>query len=120
MNILLIVESPTKQTSFAKYLKDQENHYTIASSKGHIRDLKISGIGGFGVDIENGFKPTYRIIKGKEDIVKELEKEVKKVDKVILATDPDREGESIAWHLADALKLDVATTDRIEFYEITK
>jgi len=120
MNILLIVESPTKQTSFAKYLKDQDNHYTIASSKGHIRDLKISGIGGFGVDIDNGFKPTYRIIKGKEDIVKELEKEVKKVDKVILATDPDREGESIAWHLADALKLDVATTDRIEFYEITK
>lgn len=120
MDILIIVESPTKEKSFAKYLKDQKDHYHIASSKGHIRDLSISGVGGFGVDITNGFKPTYRIIKGKEEIVKELEKATKKVDKVILATDPDREGESIAWHLADTLKLDVEKTERIEFYEITK
>jgi DNA topoisomerase I len=120
MNILLIVESPTKQTSFAKYLTGQEHTYTIASSKGHIRDLAISGEGGFGVDIKQGFKANYRIIKGKEAIVKDLEKAAKKADKVILATDPDREGESIAWHLADALKLDIENTDRIEFYEITK
>jgi DNA topoisomerase I len=120
MNILLIVESPTKQTSFAKYLKDQEDQFTIASSKGHIRDLAISGEGGFGVDIQSGFKANYRIIKGKESIVKDLQKAVKDADKVILATDPDREGESIAWHLADALKLDVEKTERIEFYEINK
>jgi DNA topoisomerase-1 len=120
MDILLIVESPTKQTSFEKYLKDQSDRYTIASSKGHIRDLAIRGEGGFGVEIEQCFKPTYRIIKGKEAIVKELQKAAKKVDKVILATDPDREGESIAWHLADALELDVEKTERIEFYEINK
>ena len=120
MNILIIVESPTKEKSFDKYLKGQEHTYTIASSKGHIRDLSTTGKERFGVDLSNGFKATYRIIKGKEDIVKDLEKQVKKVDKVILATDPDREGESIAWHLADTLKLDLDKTERIEFYEITK
>ena len=122
MNILIIVESPTKEKSFAKYLKDQKDKYVIASSKGHIRDLATSGKGGLGVDLENGFKPTYRISRkqDKDKVVKELEVAVKKADKVILATDPDREGESIAWHLADTLKLDVETTERIEFFEITK
>lgn len=122
MNILIIVESPTKEKSFAKYLKDQKDKYIIASSKGHIRDLATSGKGGLGVDIENGFKPTYRISRkqDKDKVVKELESAVKKADKVILATDPDREGESIAWHLADTLKLDVEKTERIEFFEITK
>lgn len=122
MNILIIVESPTKEKSFAKYLKDQKDHYVIASSKGHIRDLATTGKGGLGVDIENGFKPTYRISRkqDKDKVVKELEAAVKKADKVILATDPDREGESIAWHLADTLKLDIEKTERIEFFEITK
>ena len=75
MNILIIVESPTKEKSFAKYLKDQKDKYVIASSKGHIRDLATSGKGGLGVDLENGFKPTYRISRkqDKDKVVKELE-----------------------------------------------
>ena len=120
MNILLIVESPTKEKTFSKYLKDADDTYTVASSKGHVRDLSMKGEGRFGVDIKDGFKPTYKIIKGKEKIIDDLKKLAKKADKVILATDPDREGESIAWHLADELKLDISKTERIEFYEITK
>lgn len=120
MNILLIVESPTKQKTFEKYVAELPDTYTIASSKGHVRDLATSGRQGFGVDLENGFKPTYTIIKGKEKLITDLKKTAKKVDKVILATDPDREGESIAWHLADALELPKEKIERIEFYEITK
>ncbi len=120
MNILLIVESPTKQKTFEKYVSELPDTYIIASSKGHVRDLAISGAKGFGVDIENGFIPSYKVIKGKEKLVDDLKKSVKKVDKVILATDPDREGESIAWHLADALGLADSKIERIEFYEITK
>ena len=120
MNILLIVESPTKQKTFEKYVAELPDTYTIASSKGHVRDLAISGKQGFGVDIDHCFQPTYTIIKGKEKLVETLTKQAKKMDKVILATDPDREGESIAWHLADAMALDPKKTERIEFYEITK
>ena len=120
MNILLIVESPTKQKTFEKYVAELRDTYTIASSKGHVRDLAIKGPQGFGVDIEQCFQPTYTVIKGKEKLVETLTKQAKKMDKVILATDPDREGESIAWHLADALQLESSKIERIEFYEITK
>ena len=90
------------------------------SSKGHIRDLSTSGKYGFGVDIENHFKPNYVPIKGKKKIIDELKKEVKKVDKVFLATDPDREGEAISWHLKDALGIKDDAYERVIFNEITK
>jgi DNA topoisomerase-1 len=120
MNILLIVESPTKEKSFSKYLKDLPDSYTVKASVGHIRELTTKGKGGFGVDLDDCFKPTYEVSKDKVKTITELKKLAKKADKVILATDPDREGESIAWHLADTLELSVEKTDRIEFYEITK
>jgi DNA topoisomerase-1 len=120
MKVLLIVESPTKQKAFEKYVSELPDQYTIASSKGHIRDLAITGKQGFGVDIDACFAPTYKVIKGKEKLVDDLKKQAKKADKVILATDPDREGESIAWHLYDALGVGEKPVERIEFYEITK
>jgi len=120
MDILLIVESPTKEKSFTKYLKDLPDHYIVKASVGHVRDLSTSGKGGFGVDIEDCFAPRYEVNKDKIKTINELKKLAKKVDKVILATDPDREGESISWHLAQTLELDVNHTERIEFYEITK
>ena len=114
---LVIVESPAKSKTIAHYLG---NEYIVKASVGHIRDLATSGKGGLGVDVENNFKPTYIINKDKTKIVKELKKESKEVDEVILATDPDREGEAIAYHLASVLDLPIETTKRLEFHEITK
>ena len=114
---LVIVESPHKTGPIGDYLgKD----YTVVASKGHIRDLSTRGKNGFGVDIEDNFKPDYIPIKGKKSVITELKKEVKKVDRVYLATDPDREGEAISWHLYDALGLTDDNYDRIVFNEITK
>ncbi len=114
---LVIVESPSKSKTIEKYLgKD----YKVVSSKGHIRDLATKGKYGLGVDIEDNFKPTYTTIKGKKQTIDELKKEVKKADHVFLATDPDREGEAISWHLYDALGLKDDDYDRIVFNEITK
>lgn len=114
---LLIVESPHKSKTIEKYLgKD----FKVVSSVGHIRDLSTSGKYGFGVDIDNNFKPDYKIIKGKAKLVKELKKDIKDADFVYLATDPDREGEAISWHLYDTLGLKEENYDRIVFNEITK
>lgn len=114
---LVIVESPAKSKTIEKYLGSD---YKVLSSKGHIRDLSTSGKFGLGVDTENGFKPTYTTIKGKKKDIDALKKEADKADKVYLATDPDREGEAISWHLKDALNLDDKDYDRIVFNEITK
>ena len=114
---LVIVESPTKSKTIGHYLGEE---YVVEASVGHIRDLSISGKGGFGVDVDNDFKPTYVIEDDKKDIVKKLLSLKKKADEVILATDPDREGEAIAWHLAQVLKLPIETTKRLEFHEITR
>ena len=114
---LVIVESPAKSKTIEKYLGDE---YTVTSSKGHIRDLTTRGYGGFGVDIENGFEPMYKIMKDKKETVKELKALVKKADKVYLATDPDREGEAISWHLYETLNLVKKDYERIVFHEITK
>lgn len=114
---LVIVESPAKSKTIEKYLgKD----YKVLSSKGHIRDLATTGKYGLGVDVENDFKPTYEIIKGKTKDVKYLKKECQEADKVILATDPDREGENISWHLFDELKIPEEKYERVVFNEITK
>lgn len=114
---LVIVESPTKVKSIGKYLGSD---YVVSSSKGHIRDLSTKGQYGFGVDIENNFKPDYKTIKGKKKVIDELKKEVKNADKVYLATDPDREGEAISWHLYDCLGLNEDNYSRVVFNEITK
>jgi len=114
---LVIVESPSKSKTIEKYLG---NDYKVVSSLGHIRDLSTTGKYGFGIDIENNFKPNYVIIKGKNKLVTELKKEVKSSDFVYLATDPDREGEAISWHLFDTLGLSKDKYKRIVFNEITK
>lgn len=114
---LVIVESPTKCHTIKKFLgKD----FQVVASMGHIRDLSTSGKGGLGVDIQNNFKPTYVINKDKKKIVDELIKAKQKASEVYLATDPDREGEAISWHLASVLDLDVNTAKRLEFHEITQ
>jgi DNA topoisomerase-1 len=110
---LLIVESPAKAKTIEKYL---DNAYTVRASVGHIRDLPKSNKNA--IDIEGGFIPHYEISKGKEHVITELTKLTKKADEVLLATDPDREGEAIAWHLQQALKL--KKPKRIVFHEITK
>ena len=114
---LVIVESPAKSQTIEKYLGE---NYIVASSKGHIRDLTTRGYGGFGVDIENNFKPMYKNLRDKADVVRELKKTVKSVEKVYLATDPDREGEAISWHLYEVLGLENKNYERIVFHEITK
>ena len=117
---LVIVESPTKANTIQKYLG---NEYEVISSVGHIRDLAISGPGGLGVDVENQFKPKYVYIPGKRKIVNEIKKHVEQADVIYLATDPDREGEAISWHLYDALGMDKMKDKqifRVEFHEITK
>ena len=114
---LVIVESPAKCTTIKRYLGED---YQVMASLGHIRDLATSGKDGLGVDINNDFQPTYIINKDKQHIVRELKNAMYKCDEVILATDPDREGEAIAWHLAQVLGLDVETTKRLEFHEITR
>lgn len=114
---LVIVESPSKSKTIEKYLG---NDYKVVSSKGHIRDLATTGKFGLGVDIENHFKPNYINIPGKGKVITELKKDVKNSDKVYLASDPDREGEAISWHLYDALGLKDSDYDRVVFNEITK
>ena len=114
---LVIVESPAKSKTIEKYLGSD---FKVLSSKGHIRDLATSGKFGLGVDIDNGFKPNYIAIKGKSKDISALKKEAKAADKVYLATDPDREGEAISWHLKDELGLKDSDYDRIVFNEITK
>ena len=113
-NTLVIVESPAKAKSLGKFLGKR---YIVKASMGHIRDLPKSQ---FGVDIQESFKPKYITIRGKGDIIKELKAATKKVDKILLASDPDREGEAIAWHLANILDIDEKSACRIEFNEITK
>lgn len=111
---LVIVESPAKAKTIKKYLGA---NYKIKASMGHIRDLPKSQIG---VDIKNNFEPKYINIRGKGDLINELKKEAKDADKVFLATDPDREGEAISWHLANLLKIDQNQKCRVTFNEITK
>ena len=113
---LVIVESPSKSKTIEKYLGSD---YKVVSSKGHIRDLATSGKFGLGVDIDNGFMPNYVTIKGKGGVIKELKKDVKDSDFVYLASDPDREGEAIAWHLKDALGIKDNNYKRVLFNEIT-
>src|SRR3990167_10743470 len=111
---LVIVESPTKAKTITKFLGDD---FLIESSFGHVRDLPQSNLG---VEIEHNFEPKYVVpIKAKKNL-KKLQQLAKKSDKIILATDEDREGEAIAWHLAEALKVDPKDTDRIVFHEITQ
>ncbi|SHK30487.1 type I DNA topoisomerase [Tepidibacter formicigenes] len=111
---LVIVESPAKAKTIGKFLG---RNYTVKASVGHVRDLPKSKLG---VDIENNFEPHYINIRGKGPVINELKKEAKKADKIFLATDPDREGEAISWHLAHILKLEECENCRIEFNEITK
>ena len=111
---LVIVESPAKVKTIKKFLGSS---YTVAASQGHVRDLPKSQLG---IDIEHDYEPKYITIRGKGEILASLRKEVKKSDRVYLATDPDREGEAISWHLAAALKLDEKKMRRITFNEITK
>ncbi|MGX8834405.1 type I DNA topoisomerase [Amedibacillus sp. YH-ame6] len=117
MKNLVIVESPSKSKTIEKYLG---NDYHVVSSKGHIRDLATTGKGGLGIDVDHDFEPTYKVSTDKRAVVKELKALAKKSDHVFLASDPDREGEAIAWHLAQILELDVADENRIIFNEITK
>lgn len=111
---LIIVESPAKSKTIKKFLGSS---YTVVASNGHVRDLPKSQMG---VDFENDFEPKYITIRGKGELLATLRKEVKKADRIYLATDPDREGEAISWHLYHALKLDPKKTRRITFNEITK
>ena len=111
---LLIGESPSKADTIKKYLgKD----YKVLASVGHVIDLPKSQLG---VDVDNHFEPKYITIRGKGDILTQLKKEAKSADEVYLATDPDREGEAISWHLANALKIDQNSKCRVTFNEITK
>ena len=114
MSKLVIVESPAKATTIQKYLGDG---YEVMASMGHIRDLPKSKLG---VDVDHDFAPVYENIKGKEDLIKKLKAAAKKSDSVLLATDPDREGEAISWHLAELLGVDVSKENRVIFTEITK
>jgi len=114
MSNLVIVESPAKAKTIQKYLG---TGYEVIASMGHVRDLPKSKLG---VDVDNGFTPQYMDMKGKEDVIKELKKKAQKSDYVYLATDPDREGEAISWHLAQMLNLDLNADNRVAFNEITK
>ena len=111
---LVIVESPAKVKTIKKFLGE---NYTVTASNGHVRDLPKSQLG---IDVEHDYEPKYITIRGKGDILANLRKEVKKADKIYLATDPDREGEAISWHLYMALKLENKKVYRITFNEITK
>ena len=114
---LVIVESPSKTKAISKYLG---SNYKVLSSKGHIRDLATTGKFGLGVDVENDFLPNYIPITGKKKVISELKKEAKSADIIYLATDPDREGEAISWHLYDAMGLSDDKYKRILFNEITE
>ena len=111
---LVIVESPSKASTIKGYLG---SNYKVIASVGHVRDLPKSTLG---VDIENNFAAHYINIRGKGDIIKEIKKEAKNAGKIFLATDPDREGEAISWHLANALGIPVEQVQRVTFNEITK
>ncbi|WP_290123699.1 toprim domain-containing protein [Paucilactobacillus hokkaidonensis] len=111
---LVIVESPSKAKTIEKYLG---RSYKVVASIGHIRDLPKSRMG---VDIENNYQPDYISIRGKGDVIKELRKDAKNAKEVYLASDPDREGEAIAWHVSNILKLDENSKNRVTFNEITK
>ena len=114
MSKLVIVESPAKAKTIRKYLGDG---YEVTASMGHIRDLPASQLG---IDVDHDYTPQYINIKGKEKLIKELKSEAKKADQVFLATDPDREGEAISWHLAHLLGLNIEDANRVTFGEITK
>ena len=114
MSKLVIVESPSKAKSIQKYLGSD---YKVVSSKGHVRDLPAAKLS---VDVKNDFAPKYMVIKGKEKLVKELKELADKSEAVILAADPDREGEAISWHLATLLDLDLNDLNRVKFNEINK
>ena len=111
---LVIVESPSKAKTIGKYLGSS---YKVTASVGHVRDLPKSKIG---IDLENDFEPEYIPIRGKGDLIKTLKKEAADASKVLLATDPDREGEAISWHLCYLLGLDPKAPVRVTFNEITK
>ena len=111
---LVIVESPSKATTIKKYLG---KGYSVVASMGHIIDLPKSQLA---VDIDNNFEPKYITIRGKGEIVKKLKREAKNADKIFLATDPDREGEAISWHLAHLLNIDGSCRCRVTVNEITK
>ncbi len=117
MKNLVIVESPSKSKTIEKYLGSD---YEVLSSKGHIRDLATTGKYGLGVDLDDNFKPNYILMKGKNKLVSDLKKESKNVSNVILATDPDREGEAISWHLKETLGLKDDNYGRVVFNEITE
>ena len=114
MSKLVIVESPSKAKTIKKYLG---SGYNVIASKGHVRDLPATRLS---VDIKKHFEPKYAVIKGKEKLVEELKEAAEKSECVYLATDPDREGEAISWHLAYLLGLDTNEQNRVEFNEITK
>lgn len=114
---LVIVESPNKCHTISRYLGQG---YEVMATVGHVRDLSTSGKGGFGVDINNGFKPNYIVVNNKRKVVAELKDAARKASDIYLATDPDREGEAIAWHLTQILNLPVESTKRLEFHEITR
>jgi len=114
---LIIVESPAKSKTIENYLGKE---YKVMSSVGHIRDLKVKGKGGFGVDIENNFKPEYRVLPGKGELIKQLVSAANAAERIYLATDPDREGEAISWHLQEVLNQPEEKVSRIVFNEITK
>ena len=114
---LVIVESPSKTKTIGKYLG---NEYKVVSSKGHVRDLSTSGKFGLGVDVDNDFKPNYVAITGKKKVINDLKKDAKESDIVYLATDPDREGEAISWHLYDSIGLKNDDYERVLFNEITE
>ena len=117
MNKLVIVESPSKSRTIEKYLG---SGYKVTASMGHIMDLATSGKFGLGVDVENNFKPSYEPIKGKKTFINDLKKLSKNYDVIYLATDPDREGEAISWHLKEALNINDDKYYRVTFHEVTK
>ena len=114
MRTLIIVESPTKAKTIERFLG---KNYVVKPSMGHIRDLPKSSMG---VDVEHDFAPHYITIRGKGDIIKVLKDEAKKADRILLASDPDREGEAIAWHLQESANIDPDKTERVVFHEITE
>ena len=111
---LIIVESAAKARTLSKFLG---KNYRLKASVGHIKDLPKSKLG---IDVNNSFGPQYITIRGKGPLLQEIKKEAQKADKILLATDPDREGEAIAWHLQNAMNLEPGSKCRIEFNEITK
>ena len=112
-NKLVIVESPAKAKTIGKFLG---RGYKVEASQGHVRDLPKSQIG---VDVENNFEPKYITIRGRGEILAKIRKEARSASKIYLATDPDREGEAISWHLANVLGIDETSACRIEFHEVT-